>query len=102
MSQAPGGNIPYVAISKTDTDSQAVLGDSTLIVEKLVEDGVTDDFHDRLFPTEEAHDLALRVLLEDKLYFYQVSRVSRYNSFSLVISRPLRDVFICSQQYKKD
>ncbi len=81
LSQAPRGKIPYVALAKTNADSQAMLGDSTLIVEKLVENEVTDDFNDKLSPTEKAHDLALRALLEDKLYFYQVGRVPHFKSF---------------------
>ncbi len=31
-----------------------------------------DDLNAKLSPTEKAHDLALRALLEEKLYFYQV------------------------------
>ncbi len=49
-----------------------VLADSTLIVENLVEDGILDDLNATLSPTEKAYDLALRALLEEKLYFYQV------------------------------
>lgn len=75
LSKAPKGKIPYVAISseKTDAGSQppVVLADSTLIAEKLVEDGVADDLNARLSPTEKALDVAIRALLEDKLYFYQ-------------------------------
>ncbi len=81
LSQAPRGKIPYVALAQTNSDSQAMLGDSTLIVEKLVENEVTDDFNGKLSPTEKAHDLALRALLEDKLYFYQVGRVPHFKSF---------------------
>lgn len=77
LSRAPRGKIPYVAISKTDSGSQApvtpeILADSTLIIEKLMEDGLVDDLNAKLLPTKKAHDLALRALLEEKLYFYQV------------------------------
>lgn len=77
LSKAPKGKIPYVAISKSDSGSQTAatptfLADSTLIIQKLVEDGVLDDLNAKLPPTEKVHDLAFRALLEDKLYFYQV------------------------------
>lgn len=69
---APKGKIPYVEIlhesGKTET-----LGDSTLIVNALCENGELSDLNARLSKVERAHDLALRALLEDKLSFYQVS-----------------------------
>ena len=75
--KAPRGKIPYVAISKTDSSCQipvtpTMLADSTLIIAKLVEDGVSEDLNAKLSSTEKAHDLALRALLEEKLYWYQV------------------------------
>ena len=75
LSKAPKGKIPYVAISsKADSGSQApvILADSTLITQRVVEDGVTDDLNARLSPPEKALDSAIRALMEDKLYFYQV------------------------------
>ena len=75
LSKAPKGKIPYVSISsKTDSGSQppVILADSTLIIERLVEDGVSDDLNAKLSPAEKALDLAVRALLEDKLAFYQV------------------------------
>ena len=75
--KGPRGKIPYVAISRTAPGGQAspsptVLGDSSLISEKLVEDNLVRDLNARLTPTEKTQDLALRALLEDRLYFYQV------------------------------
>ena len=78
--KAPRGKIPYVAISPKTADSGShavpvtatILADSTLITSHLVKDSVLDDLNAPLSPTETAHDPALRVLLEDKLYFYQV------------------------------
>lgn len=75
--KAPRGKIPYISISKTELASQipvtpTILADSTLIVAKFVEDGVLDDLNAKLSSTDKAHDLALRALLEEKLYFYQV------------------------------
>lgn len=69
---APRGKIPYVSVVKTDGGSPTILADSTLIIQKFVEDGALDDLNANFSPLERAHDLALRALLEEKLYFYQV------------------------------
>lgn len=70
----PRGKIPYVAISNPEsTDPPITVGDSTLITEKLVGDGLMEDLNTNLDPVQKAHDLALRALLEEKLYWYQVS-----------------------------
>jgi len=74
LAKAPRGKIPYVAISKTEsTTTPTVLGDTTAIIQTFVEDGLLLDLNAKLSPTEKAHDLATRALLEEKLYFYQVS-----------------------------
>ena len=74
--KGPRGKIPYVEISKNSESGGLVTptttGDTTLIVSKLVEDGVVEDLNANLSPAEKAHDLAVRALLEDKLAFYQV------------------------------
>lgn len=49
-----------------------MLSDSTLISEKLVVDDLAEDLNSNLTAVEKAQDLAVRALLEDKLYFYQV------------------------------
>lgn len=70
----PRGKIPYVAISRPGSaDPPPLMGDSTLIIRNLVDDGTLEDLNAKLGPVERAHDLALRALLEDKLYWYQVS-----------------------------
>jgi len=69
---APRGKIPYVAIRQSDAGAETLLGDSALIIEKLVADGIVDDLNAHLSPAEQANDFALQALLEDKLYFYQV------------------------------
>ncbi|KAG9237444.1 putative glutathione S-transferase [Amylocarpus encephaloides] len=71
--QAPRGKIPYISIANPDSGDQppTLLGDSTLIIEKLEADGLLDDLNSKLSPVENARDLALRALLEDRLYFYQ-------------------------------
>lgn len=78
--KAPRGKIPYVELSKAESGSQppaapTTLGDSTLIIKSFIQDGLLSDLNAKLSPTEKAQDLAIRALLEDKLYFYQVSEL---------------------------
>lgn len=76
---APRSKIPYVALSKRNDDggntekTPATLGDSTLIIQKLMRDGVLGDLNAHLSPTQKAQDLALRGMLEDRLYWFHVS-----------------------------
>jgi len=72
---APRGKIPYVTISEADAPATS-LADSTLIIDNLKENGFLGDLNDGLSPVEKTHDMALKALLEDKLYFYQVSVVT--------------------------
>ena len=65
---APRGKIPYIEVEQNGTLEQ--LGDSTLITHKLVDEGAITDLNARLSPFQKAHDLAIRALLEDKVYFY--------------------------------
>lgn len=78
--KAPRGKIPYVVFdsnsSGSATPEQQLLGDSGLIVRKFVGDGHIPDLNAGLTPAERARDLAVRALLEDKLYFYQVGSSS--------------------------
>ena len=68
--KAPRHKIPYVQISSGQ--STETIGDSELIVQKLVEDGLLQDLDATLSPVEKACSHAVRAMLEDKLYFYQV------------------------------
>jgi hypothetical protein len=63
---SPNGKIPYVECSK------GTLSDSSLIIKQLVELGTLPDLNAKLSPVAKATDLALRALLENKLYFYHV------------------------------
>lgn len=75
---APRGKIPYVSLpTGTGDDGGATIGDSTLIIRALTTtgdgndgEGVLPDLNARLTPAQRAQDLALRALLEEKLYFY--------------------------------
>ena len=77
MSKAPKGKLPYITITEIDsksgdTGNSTSLADSTLIIQALMENGLLEDVNAPLSPADRAHDLALRALLEDKLYFYHV------------------------------
>lgn len=68
--KAPRGKVPYVAIDDGSQPPQT-LPDSTLIIKALIENGWIEDLNSELTPVERAQDMALKALLEDKLYFYQ-------------------------------
>ncbi|GAB7347164.1 hypothetical protein MBLNU459_g3280t2 [Dothideomycetes sp. NU459] len=73
----PKGKIPYVEIQSAAFATQELvastkLGDSALIIKHLVESNGLKDLNADLSPAGKAQDLALRALLEDKLYFMQV------------------------------
>lgn len=71
--KAPRGKIPYLAISKAGDAAPETVSDTALISEKLISDGLAKDLNGKLTAAEKAQDLAVRALLEDKLYFYQVN-----------------------------
>lgn len=78
--KGPRRKIPYVEVTKlgsegrnaADSDGPETLTDSTLIARRLIDEGHMKDLNAKLSPAERAKDLAVRALLEDKLYFYQV------------------------------
>lgn len=79
---APKGKIPYVEFNHAPaaagtgaSEGKTQLSDSTFIIKALSERGVLPDAGAGLSPTQRSHDIALRALLEDKLYFYHVSAV---------------------------
>jgi hypothetical protein len=81
--QGPKGKIPYIGISTPESQTPTrFLGDSTLIIAQLVEEGRLDDLNAKLSPMERVMDLAIRALLEDKLYFYQVRSHSFHSLFA--------------------
>lgn len=62
---APRGKIPYI-----DVNGQTI-GDSTFIIKHLLEEDVIPrDTNTELSPVQRATDLAIRALMEDKVYFY--------------------------------
>lgn len=72
--KGPRGKIPYLSISKNNNSTHETLSDTSLISEKLAADGLAEDLNGKLTAVEKAHDMAIRALLEDKLYWYQVSK----------------------------
>lgn len=68
----PRGKIPYIKISGTDREPE-LMGDSAQIIERFVSEERLPDLNARLGPAEKVYDVALRALLEEKLYFYQVN-----------------------------
>ena len=70
---APKGKIPYIEIADgNEAETTTSIGDSTLIIKHLVERQVLPDLNGDLAPELKANDLAIRALLEDKAYFYNV------------------------------
>ncbi len=70
-SAAPKKKIPYVELQRSD-EAPLVIGDSSLIVKRMVEFGRLDELHADDDASRRAQDLAMRALLEDKLYFFSV------------------------------
>ncbi|OAA51930.1 glutathione S-transferase [Metarhizium rileyi] len=66
---APKGKIPYVSLTDADGEPRT-MGDSTLIIRRLVETDTLPDVNAALAPAQRAHDLAIRALMEDRAYFY--------------------------------
>lgn len=76
---APKGKIPYIEyknapIALAENGSPMTqLSDSSLIITTLSASNVIPDINRDLSPTMRAQDMAIRALLEDKLYFYHAS-----------------------------
>ncbi|KAK7187764.1 hypothetical protein DPSP01_010812 [Paraphaeosphaeria sporulosa] len=66
----PRGKIPYLEITPLDAPTE-LLSDSTLILRTFTERGVVNDVNTGLTGVQQGQDLAVRALLEDRLYFLQ-------------------------------
>ena len=80
--KAPRGKIPWIALTdptlaggSANSSAETLISDSALISRDLVQRGLLRDLNEGLTPVEKAQDLAIRALVEDKLYFYQVGDV---------------------------
>jgi len=74
--KGPRGKMPYLVINKNSDAAPETISDTSLISQKLVNDGLVKNLNGELTAAEKAQDLAIRALLEDKLYFYQVRELS--------------------------
>ena len=73
LSESPKGKIPYIRIeSESETGLPPIMSDSTLIIQNLVGAGLAQDLNAELTPAKKAIDLAIRALLEDKIYYMTV------------------------------
>jgi hypothetical protein len=79
---APTGKIPYVEIGekgRLDANKTSI-GDSALIARYFTEHGLIHELNDGLDATNKAHDLAIKALVEDRLYFYNVRALVIYTA----------------------
>jgi hypothetical protein len=67
---APTGKIPYVELKEKDTLNTMKVGDSGLIAKYFIECGFMNKLDAGLDASVKAHDLAIRALIEDRLYFF--------------------------------
>jgi hypothetical protein len=65
----PKGKIPWIEVSVAGQEKE-VLADSSLITKYLVGKGLLGDLNAHLSAGEKGHDVAVRAMLEDKLFFY--------------------------------
>ena len=70
--KAPRGKIPYLDYQGSGDKEPVQLADSTVIIKDLVVNKVLPEINEKLSATTRANDLAIRALLEEKLYFYHV------------------------------
>lgn len=71
--KSPKGKIPYVTIVPANEPGEPLtISDSSLIVQNLISNGLIEDINATLPSHRRALDLALKALLEDRLYFYHV------------------------------
>jgi hypothetical protein len=78
---APKGKIPYVECQGPGDSPSTSLGNSTLIIKHLIEWNILPNINEKITSTDRAQDLALRALLEEKLYFYHVRNISFLSDF---------------------
>ncbi len=67
-SQSPKSKVPYVRFEETGE----LMGDSSLITQRLVDDGKLEDLNAGLSPADRAKDFCLRSMVEDRMYYLLV------------------------------
>ena len=76
MKESPTGKVPYADLGPIlDSPAQTrwLISDSTLITKKLAEMGKLSPLAEKLTLEQQGIAMAVRALLEDRLYFYIVS-----------------------------
>ena len=73
LSQSPTAKLPYVRLEEENGGVASVVSDTALITRRLIKLNLIEDLNARLSPAQKALDLAIRALLEDKIYFMTVS-----------------------------
>jgi hypothetical protein len=68
---APTGKIPYVEVQWKD-QSPTAIGDSSLIAKYFEDEGLLGNLNATLSGVGRAHDLAIKALVEDRLYFFNM------------------------------
>jgi hypothetical protein len=68
MLEAPKKKIPYVKFH----ESGEFVGDSSLIIERMVKAGKMSEVNAKLSPEEKAKDMCIRSMIEDRMYFFIV------------------------------
>jgi len=63
--------IPWVELPVPEQPPE-VLADSTLIPKSLIANNIMDELNARLSPKDRAHDLAIRAMMEEKLFYYNI------------------------------
>ena len=84
--KGPKRKIPYVDVWLKEGASER-LGDSALITKRLIELDQLEDLNGAISQEQSALDLALRALVEDRMYFYVVSDYEFAKAFFL--SKPI-------------
>lgn len=65
---APRGKLPYLEINHAGTTE--AISDSATIIRTFTSNGLLRDLNASLTPVQRAQDLALRAMMEEKVYFY--------------------------------
>jgi len=66
--QAPKGKMPYARFEKTGE----LMGDSSLITQRLIDDGKLEELNAGLAPEQRAADFCLRSMVDDRMYYLTV------------------------------
>lgn len=73
--EGPAGKVPYVdisALSSKQTEEKELVGDSTIIIQTLIDRGAMASLNRKLSADQKLADMAVKALFEEKLYFLQV------------------------------